>query len=744
MGDFLSEKAEKAEVLRIGLMTKLLRISFKFGKRITFFDIYAILQNEIICAQALTISRRDTRMRSKWKKLLLTTMAVGMLSSVPAFAANVSMNLFYNGKDHAYNAPEIAIKIDGKTMMPKDMPAVSIDGRTMLPMRQIATELGCEVVWNEAAQQVYVINDTYTLVFTINSKTGVQNGENFTMDVPPMIVNDRTMLPVRALATALDLDITWDDPSRTVNIATKKGAGNQPVTPDKPSTPAVPSYITLNKVTVPGSKTAGQTFTIQANGKIADWEEVLVSNDKIVLDFYGAKSSLSSNITATNSSIVSAVRTAQHTGDDGTVYTRVVFDLSAKKQYEITESSDGTKLQITFDKVTVEDVSCKHKNDKDIIEIKGDGALGANVFALSDPARIVVDIPNVESELNDTLNVKELDYVFAGRSGMFTETTLRLVFEVGDLTEYQYSEDAGGGTLTIYQSSLKNMSYNGGKDVLYLDKETSFKTGSVKFDDYYLDGYVDVILPKDLSDEYGEGTYTIGDDVIEKVEVFTKGGNTTLRFWQNRISCYSITEEGDRYVIHAKNPQDVYDKVLLLDAGHGGKDPGTSGNGLVEKDLTLTMVQKIERELDDDIKVYLTRDRDVYPDNNGRARTANQIADAMVSIHMNAAENTLVNGTETLYRNHSNDTGATLTSKQLAEIIQNNIIGETGNFDRGMKHRTDLLILNGTTVPAVIVEVVFLSNAGDALKISQEDYQDKMAEAIAEAIEEAFDDYDLR
>lgn len=680
-------------------------------------------------------------MRSKWKRLLLTTMAVGMLSSVTAFAANVSMNLFYNGKNHAYNAPEITVKIDGDKLVPNDMPAVSIDGRTMLPMRQIAQELGCEVVWNEAAQQVYVVNDDYTLVFTINKNVGYQNGEEFTMDVPPMIVNDRTMLPVRALATALDLDITWEDSTRTVAIVTKKAAATTPSTPV--TTPSA-AAVTLNKVGVPASTTAGQVFTIQANGVIPDWEEVIVSNDKIVLDFYGAKSGLASKITATNSSIVSAVRTAQHTAADGTIYTRVVLDLSAKKSYEVTESNDGTKVQVTFDKVTVADVSCKHKNEKDIIEIEGDGALGADVFTLSDPNRIVVDIPNVKSELNDTLNVKALEYVSAGRSGMFTDTTLRLVFEVGDLTEYSYSEDENGGTLTIYRSSLQHMTYNGSKDVLYLDKETSFKTGSVKFEDHYLDGYFDVILPKDLEDVYGNGTYIIGDDVIESVEVITKGDKTTLRFWQNRISCYSITEEKDRYVIHVKNPQDVYDKVLLLDAGHGGKDPGTNGNGIVEKDIVLTMVKKINAELDKDIKVYLTRNSDVYPENNARARIANQIADAMVSIHMNAAENTLVNGTETLYQVHANDTGSGLTSKKLAELIQNSIIEATGNNNRGIKQRTDLLILNGTTVPAVIVETVFLSNAGDALKISQEAYQDIVAEAIAEAIEEAFDDYDLR
>lgn len=59
--------------------------------------------------------------------------------------ANVSMNLFYNGKNHAYNAKEIVVKIDGKTMTPKDMPAVAIDGRTLLPMRQIARSLAARL-----------------------------------------------------------------------------------------------------------------------------------------------------------------------------------------------------------------------------------------------------------------------------------------------------------------------------------------------------------------------------------------------------------------------------------------------------------------------------------------------------------------------------------------------------------------------------------------------------------------------
>ena len=75
--------------------------------------------------------------------------------------------------------------------------------------------------------------------------------------------------------------------------------------------------------------------------------------------------------------------------------------------------------------------------------------------------------------------------------------------------------------------------------------------------------------------------------------------------------------------------------------------------------------------------------------------------------------------------------------------MQESIVAATGNTSRGTKLRTDLLILNSTTVPAVIVETVFISNPGDAVKISQEAYQNKVANAIASAIIEAFT-YSLR
>lgn len=668
-----------------------------------------------------------------WKKLLLTTLALGLLGATTVYGEQVKMDLFYNGKHHAYAAKEVKIEIDGKAMVPKDMPAVIIDGRTMLPMRQIAQELGCEVNWNEAAKQIYVMRGSDIIVFTVDSKTGYENGKEFTMDVPATIVNDRTMLPVRALADALHLNIKWDDPNRIVSIQSGDTVvKDEPKAPESGQTTAG----TLTGIQTPSEKDADQTFTIQADGPMGRYEKTFVDDQKIVLDFYGAKSSLPSEITKTNSDIVTGIRTATHE-NNGDSFTRVVFDLSGKKDYEVTQSADKKNITISFGKTTVDKISAVHSQNKDIITIGGTGSYGASVAMTADPQKIIVTIPNCQSNLSDKINTDELQYVLDGKVDTSKGNTVELVLAVEDLVQYSYREETQNLILEIYPTTLKNMRYDKNANVLYLDKKDKIDTGSVKFEDHYLDGYFDVTLPGDYESDYGYGTYDVKGTVVENIEVSTKGGNTTFRFKQNRISTYQVTDEGDSYAIRVKNPKEVYDKVLLLDAGHGGKDPGTSGNGMQEKNLNLTIAQKIAQKLQGSgIKVYMTRDSDVYPENSTRAKTANDIADLMVSIHMNSGPET-ANGTETLYQVHANDNGARLTSKQLAEILQGKVVSATGNTNRGAKLWTDVLILNRTTVPAVIVEVIFITNTGDALKISNPAYQDQVAQAIADGIQEA-------
>ncbi len=426
--------------------------------------------------------------------------------------------------------------------------------------------------------------------------------------------------------------------------------------------------------------------------------------------------------------------------------TRIVFDLSGKKTKTITQSADKKKIIITFEQPVIDEISLSNRGDMDKLVVGASGSLGAKVSTLSNPQRIVVDIPNVQSKVENELSTKGLSYINAARTGMYDANTFRIVLEVGQLTDFSWKEENGELTLEVRKSTLENLSYDSTSNILTLENVKSIDIDDIRKNDRHTEGYYELTLPGNYESVYGYGTLKIGNDVMNNIIVSTTGGDTVIRFNQNRYSEYVVKETKNGYEIAAKNPKDVYNKVVLLDAGHGGKDPGTNGNGLVEKNIALSVALKVQKCLENSgVKVYMTRDSDVYPENSLRAKTANQIADLMVSVHLNSAgSNTTANGTETLYQVHSNENGSKLTSLKAAEIMQSNLIQAFGTTNRGVKRRTDLLILNGTTVPAILVETCFLSNPGDAIKISSSTNQDIVAMAIAKAITEMMDDYTIR
>src|SRR5215475_10536405 len=143
---------------------------------------------------------------------------------------------------------------------------------------------------------------------------------------------------------------------------------------------------------------------------------------------------------------------------------------------------------------------------------------------------------------------------------------------------------------------------------------------------------------------------------------------------------------------------------ICLDSGHGGKDSGAVGpTGLRECDVVLDIVKKMGTILDGmGYDVSFTRLSDIFVELGERCRIANSLkCDYFVSIHCNSNGPT-AEGIETLYKS---DAG-----KKLANPIQNNLIKDTGERDRGLKLRGDLAVLNGTNMPAVLVEVGFISN----------------------------------
>ncbi|WP_026302630.1 N-acetylmuramoyl-L-alanine amidase family protein [Psychroflexus tropicus] len=218
--------------------------------------------------------------------------------------------------------------------------------------------------------------------------------------------------------------------------------------------------------------------------------------------------------------------------------------------------------------------------------------------------------------------------------------------------------------------------------------------------------------------------------------------------------------------------------VVVLDAGHGGEDPGNRGNGYYEKDIALKIVLKVGKELEkyEDLKVMYTRTTDVFIPLDKRAKIANDAkADLFVSIHCNGVANSAPSGTETfvlgLHRNEDNleiamkensvikfeddyevkydgfdptspesYIGFTIMQEEfldqsvlLANFVQNQFQGSLNLKNRGVK-QAGFLVLRETYMPSVLIETGFLTNKTEGAFLNSKKGQQKLSNAIVDGI----------
>lgn len=192
--------------------------------------------------------------------------------------------------------------------------------------------------------------------------------------------------------------------------------------------------------------------------------------------------------------------------------------------------------------------------------------------------------------------------------------------------------------------------------------------------------------------------------------------------------------------------------LVVLDPGHGGQDSGAMCGGIFEKDLTLDIVQRVDRLLQaKGIATLLTRIGDSYVSLADRAALANRTRDCIfVSVHFNEGNKKISSGVETYYAEHQlaqvkpvlawlpflQRTASelpNLESQSLAGFIQQAVVSRTQSIDRGTKPEQFYVIAN-VQVPAVLVEGGFLSNKDEIGKLMNPDYRERLAAAIAEGV----------
>lgn len=185
--------------------------------------------------------------------------------------------------------------------------------------------------------------------------------------------------------------------------------------------------------------------------------------------------------------------------------------------------------------------------------------------------------------------------------------------------------------------------------------------------------------------------------------------------------------------------------IVVIDAGHGGIDPGkVSTSGIKEKDVNLQIALKLQEILEKKgIITIMTRseDKGLYVDEDKKKKVADMKArceiinssdaDILVSIHQNSYQSENVKGAQVFYYKES------AKGKKLAEYIQKNMIDMLDKSNgRKAKPNDSYYILLNVKCPAVICECGFLSNSAEAALLSDEAYQEKVAESIMNGITE--------
>ncbi len=318
--------------------------------------------------------------------------------------------------------------------------------------------------------------------------------------------------------------------------------------------------------------------------------------------------------------------------------------------------------------------------------------------------------------------------------------------------------------------------------------DVTFQKGKIYYRSHYAvykTGYSSLIIDNSLYrsnntvKRWRGGVYIPSDAVLSILRHFFAGKDIAIKGAAIIIS--KREAPSGKNITAPVNDKKERIGFIIIDAGHGGKDPGALGKGgLREKDITLRLALKLERELKKrlgNIKVKLTRRSDRFVELAGRTEIANRelrkdYNGIFVSVHVNASIISRISGFETYFlsQNPTNEearktaalennviilekkkkgknfddvelvealmmtTQIQKESAMLAQSVQNSLDKNIKLFKSKGVHKADFFVLRGALMPAVLVEVGFITNSKESSYLKKSSYQDKLTRGISDGL----------
>jgi N-acetylmuramoyl-L-alanine amidase len=681
------------------------------------------------------------------KRVVALFMVVFMLVGITAGVLAESQQLYVRiNIDNGYiNARRANLLFNGQKV-DSDVPPIIYNDRTLVPIRFVANYLDAEVDWDQQKKEVSIKTSSQDILLTINSSSVLINGtkKQIPYGVPAKLVNDsRTMVPLRFVSEILGCKVDWDQDTRTGMIETVEHE--------------------VTGISVKDSTGQMPKIVVNTTGIVQHSAMYLQDPYRLVIDIHNSKLNIADkNIMDSDGTAnievdkypIKRVRASQFSNDPN--ITRLVIDLDMLMGYDIKASDDGKSLVITFTNM-VKDIDVERNDGREGIVINNSNTPQYNILRLTSPDRIVVDLLNstLENE-NDVFDIKT-DFVKGIRVSQFKPDALynkddkivRVVLDIDETAKRpNLMTEVVDNKIVLYadDKSFDNITYqNDDKDGGYINIKAEEET---KFVTNYDENKRTLEIKVDEDEvDIKNGLMVVKDDKINTITVDDDGRfKTILVSFKSNVNITAEPNSSNdelNIIFNALQPK-YSDKLIVIDAGHGGKDPGTIGitTKVKEKDLNLKVALKLNQKLKElGFNTIMTRDSDEFVDLYERANIANRNnADLFISVHFNANDNRDISGVQTLYCPAYDSEVKEQDNFPLAKAIQDELLKGLNNVDKGIVKRPGLVVIRETKMVAALAELGFVTNPAEEKKVITDEYQEKAAQSLANGIMRYFDE----
>ena len=431
--------------------------------------------------------------------------------------------------------------------------------------------------------------------------------------------------------------------------------------------------------------------------------------------------------------------------------------------YDIALSEDKMFLYVTVYINGLSSVKIGTNGDGDYISLKGLKPLNVNVYKQN--GMINIDLPCTKDGAGDQniilSDAKHINMVYSYYSN---DSTKLLIGGNQDL-DYYIAEEGNIYSIlfvpseeTSYEPQDPDVNYpqpdyeipevkDKSKYNVLIPKPKGIKQTHIRHKDNYYQNRYSIVLPGDYRSFYNNNSILNNVATIRDISVLlNKNNETEILISTSKLQGYELAIDENYIYIRVGEPREIYKNIIVLDPGHGGPSPGAVYFNTKEKDLNFKMLYEIGEKYfnsnPSQLKVYYTRETDVDMSLSDRAAFAQKMgADLFVSLHMNASTSSSARGTEVYYSTNNNSPNRSgLTSEKMAKIIVDNLALALGTNNRGAKSAR-YTVVHKNTVPAVLIELAFMSNKNDFNKISDPEIQEIAVRTIYESLLQIFAQY---